>query len=302
MLAAGGCGVTGWGSRRGHPRDGPAVPRAVARRAWPPPPPPPPRPFWVCDPRGGRPRGLVAASLGELREQDGTAVDTEGFFGALPPHTPLVALAPGQRWDPRKAEPFWGCWQPEPPREHGAPPGAELARVTVALTRAGPRDLLGRLRVTAAIRGLRCDLGAAGPERLLRKRPLWHRVLRQLHGPEHTSWGGQWNQSGGWQLCDPGRRSALCFASRYPTVLQGGPPCPPKLPCAAPPPPPKHARTPRREGGWAAPDAWVPGKGSRDFPMCYSRRLLLGRVGGGRDGTPRVTPPHLGGPEASRVF
>ncbi|XP_065509904.1 lipid transferase CIDEB-like isoform X7 [Caloenas nicobarica] len=186
MLAAGGCGVTGWGSRRGHPRDGPAVPRAVARRAWPPPPPPPPRPFWVCDPRGGRPRGLVAASLGELREQagaalalgprvtlalaqDGTAVDTEGFFGALPPHTPLVALAPGQRWDPRKAEPFWGCWQPEPPREHGAPPGAELARVTVALTRAGPRDLLGRLRVTAAIRGLRCDLGAAGPERLLRE-------------------------------------------------------------------------------------------------------------------------------------
>lgn len=34
--------------------------------------------------------------------EDGTAVDTEGFFGALPPHTPLVALAPGQRWDPRE--------------------------------------------------------------------------------------------------------------------------------------------------------------------------------------------------------
>lgn len=37
--------------------------------------------------------------------EDGTAVDTEGFLGALPPHTPLVALGPGQRWEPPKVSP-----------------------------------------------------------------------------------------------------------------------------------------------------------------------------------------------------
>ncbi|XP_074991355.1 lipid transferase CIDEB-like isoform X2 [Calonectris borealis] len=75
--------------------------RAVARRAWSP-PAPQPRPFWVCDQRRGRPRGLVAASLEELREQagealslrprvtlvlaeDGTAVETEGFSGRWRP-------------------------------------------------------------------------------------------------------------------------------------------------------------------------------------------------------------------------
>lgn len=59
----GGC----WGIRTQQPRD-PVVPRAVARRAWPP-PAPQARPFWVCDQRRGRPRGLVATSLQELQEQ-----------------------------------------------------------------------------------------------------------------------------------------------------------------------------------------------------------------------------------------
>uniref|UniRef100_A0A8B9N567 CIDE-N domain-containing protein n=1 Tax=Accipiter nisus TaxID=211598 RepID=A0A8B9N567_9AVES len=153
----GGAGGTGLmaGGRRGPPGEGHGhVPRAVARRAWSP-PAPQPRPFWVCDRRRGRPRGLVAASLEELREQDGTAVETEGFFGALAPHTPLMALAPGQHW--------------EPPKERGSRPGAEVARVTVALTKANPHDLVGQLRVTAAVRGLRCDVGGLGPERLLRE-------------------------------------------------------------------------------------------------------------------------------------
>ncbi|XP_068520673.1 lipid transferase CIDEB isoform X1 [Anas acuta] len=96
--------------------------------------------------------------------EDGTAVDTEGFLGALPPHTPLVALGPGQRWEPPKAVTFGGQWEPP-----GARGGDEVARVTVALARAGPQDLVGRLRVTAAVRGLRCDVVGLGPERLLRE-------------------------------------------------------------------------------------------------------------------------------------
>ncbi|XP_074991424.1 lipid transferase CIDEB-like isoform X2 [Calonectris borealis] len=158
--------------------------RAVARRAWSP-PAPQPRPFWVCDQRRGRPRGLVAASLEELREQagealslrprvtlvlaeDGTAVETEGFFGALAPHTLLVALAPGQHWEPPKAGLFAERWEPAVPQ--GSRPGEEeVARVTVALAKASPRDLVGQLRVSAAVRGLRCDVGGLGPERLLRE-------------------------------------------------------------------------------------------------------------------------------------
>uniref|UniRef100_A0A8C3CRH2 CIDE-N domain-containing protein n=1 Tax=Cairina moschata TaxID=8855 RepID=A0A8C3CRH2_CAIMO len=151
-------------------------------KAWPT-PAPPPRPFWVCDHRRGRPRGVLAAGLEELRGQaaealglplpvelvlaeDGTAVDTEGFLGALPPHTPLVALGPGQRWEPPKVSPR----NPQPP------PPSGVARVTVALARAGPQDLVGRLRVTAAVRGLRCDVVGLGPERLLR----WVELLRLL--------------------------------------------------------------------------------------------------------------------------
>uniref|UniRef100_A0A8B9N8H3 CIDE-N domain-containing protein n=1 Tax=Accipiter nisus TaxID=211598 RepID=A0A8B9N8H3_9AVES len=151
---------------------------AVARRAWSP-PAPQPRPFWVCDRRRGRPRGLVAASLEELREQagealslgplvtlvlaeDGTAVETEGFFGALAPHTPLMALAPGQHWEPPKSF-------VSPIIHFGPSDTPPVARVTVALTKANPHDLVGQLRVTAAVRGLRCDVGGLGPERLLRE-------------------------------------------------------------------------------------------------------------------------------------
>ncbi|KAM7074382.1 lipid transferase CIDEB isoform 1-T1 [Ciconia maguari] len=181
--------VEGWGTQGrdagGNHVKGTAIPRAVARRAWSP-PAPQPRPFWVCDRRRGRPRGLVAASLEELQEQagdalslgplvtlvlaeDGTAVETEGFFRALAPHTPLMALAPGQHWEPPKAGLSGEHWEPEIPRARGSRPGDEVARVTVALAKASPHDLVGQLRVTAAVRGLRCDVGGLGPERLLRE-------------------------------------------------------------------------------------------------------------------------------------
>ena len=52
-----------------------------------------------------------ALSLGPLvtlvLAEDGTAVETEGFFGALAPHTPLMALAPGQHWEPPKVRLHW---------------------------------------------------------------------------------------------------------------------------------------------------------------------------------------------------
>ena len=40
--------------------------------------------------------------------------------------------------------------------------------MTLSLAKSSPHDLVGQLRVTAAVRGLRCDVGGLGPERLLR--------------------------------------------------------------------------------------------------------------------------------------
>ncbi|XP_074838814.1 lipid transferase CIDEB isoform X2 [Carettochelys insculpta] len=78
---------------------------------------PPQRPFRVCDHRRGARTGLVAATLQELLvkapeallvagparlvlEEDGTAVQSEAFFEALPPDTALMLLGPGQGWSP----------------------------------------------------------------------------------------------------------------------------------------------------------------------------------------------------------
>lgn len=101
-----------------------------------------------------------------------------------------------------------------------------------------------------------------------RTRPLWHRVLRQLRGREHRVGAG-----GGARAAQASLRprEALCPLLRV-SVSHSPPgetPVPQPLLC-----PPEHARTappshPKAGGGWAAPDAWVPGKGSRDFPMCY---------------------------------
>ncbi|XP_058716948.1 lipid transferase CIDEB-like [Poecile atricapillus] len=147
--------------------------RSAVQRFWDPSPPrpspTPARPFWVS-PGGvgegrarvgeGRPRGVLAATLGELREQvssvlalppplslvlaeDGTLLENEEFFGTLPPHTALQALGPGQRWEPPQDPPSWDLG--------GGPGGLPQPQ----------------------IRGLRLDLGGFGTERLLRELLRW---------------------------------------------------------------------------------------------------------------------------------
>lgn len=79
---------------------------------------------------------------------------------------------------------FGGQWEPP-----GARGGDEVARVTVALARAGPQDLVGRLRVTAAVRGLRCDVVGLGPERLLRWVPKNPKKVPPTHRNPGWVWG-----------------------------------------------------------------------------------------------------------------
>ncbi|XP_058679028.1 lipid transferase CIDEB-like [Ammospiza caudacuta] len=143
--------------------------RSVSRLLFGPAPPGPapsrPRPFWVSPAPGGegRPRGVLAASLGELRQQppalalaeDGTLVEDEEFFGTLPPHTALQALGEGQRWEPPESPPgFAPLLVPSPAPPELVRPNAlirELLRLLASLCGALGWALLG---VSAALRPL----------------------------------------------------------------------------------------------------------------------------------------------------
>ncbi|XP_063997887.1 lipid transferase CIDEB-like [Pogoniulus pusillus] len=154
--------------------------RAITNWAWPS-QAPRPKPLWVCDKRG-RQRGLLVTGLEELRRQaaealslppelslvlprDGSSVASQGVLELLPPHSLLLALEPGQSWEPPKPQLLQEL---EVPRQRRAQDGTEVAQVTLALTKSSPEELLGQLRVTASVRSLRWDVAGLGPERLLR--------------------------------------------------------------------------------------------------------------------------------------
>ncbi|XP_066065140.1 lipid transferase CIDEB-like [Chamaea fasciata] len=137
-------------------RDTMEAPRSLSRRFWGPAPPgpspTPARPFWVSPGGGeGRPRGVLAASLGELREQAGSAL-------GLPPPLSLALAEDGTL-----APPSWELGGARGRVPEGPP---EVARLSLLVAQGDPR---GRLRLAAQIRGVRWDLGALGPERMFRE-------------------------------------------------------------------------------------------------------------------------------------
>ncbi|KAJ3584621.1 hypothetical protein NHX12_015116 [Muraenolepis orangiensis] len=95
--------------------------KSVTRRVW----SPPQRPFRVCSHNRETRKGVTAGTLEELRErasqalllslstaaslvllvceEDGTQVDSEDFFMALPDNTVLMALESGDTWRPLPA-------------------------------------------------------------------------------------------------------------------------------------------------------------------------------------------------------
>ncbi|XP_050572970.1 cell death activator CIDE-B [Cygnus atratus] len=107
---------------------------------------------WPRNPPEASPPAAPSAGPAVTGNPPGTPWDSPGTLPGPPSYGRAAAVTFGGQWDPP-----------------GARGGDEVARVTVALARAGPRDLVGRLRVTAAVRGLRCDVAGLGPERLLRE-------------------------------------------------------------------------------------------------------------------------------------
>ncbi|KAJ3584019.1 hypothetical protein NHX12_014516 [Muraenolepis orangiensis] len=157
--------------------------KSVTRRVW----SPPQRPFRVCSHNRKTRKGVTAGTLEELRErasqalllslstaaslvllvceEDGTQVDSEDFFMALPDNTVLMALESGDTWRPLPGAVIMS--QMQKPRN-----GKDIARVTFDLYRTHPKDVFGSLSVKATYRGLysiAADFQCLGPKKILRE-------------------------------------------------------------------------------------------------------------------------------------
>ncbi|XP_071340431.1 lipid transferase CIDEA [Trachinotus anak] len=117
-----------------------------------------PRRFTVCTQSRRRRRGLAASSLDELLEQaarvfvmschvltlvleeDGTVVDSEEFFQALPCNTSLMVLEKGETWTQNKILPSF-----RQPKRNG------IAKLTFDLYKLHPKDFLCCLGIKATL-------------------------------------------------------------------------------------------------------------------------------------------------------
>ncbi|XP_032407955.1 uncharacterized protein LOC116712168 [Xiphophorus hellerii] len=97
------------------------------------------RPAWRRSDSPVCPLGVQAAAVFTLSccsvltlvlEEDGTVVDSEEFFQALPSGAPLMVLDEGQTWFQSKVRPRKGRGPP-PPADGGEPPGQSGLKVLV---------------------------------------------------------------------------------------------------------------------------------------------------------------------------
>ncbi|KAK0139265.1 Cell death activator CIDE-B [Merluccius polli] len=124
---------------------------------------------------------LSAVSMVLVCEEDGTEVDSEDFFMALPDNTVLMALESGQTWSPQPVCPAQGRGGSSDLRgavvshsqgKNKPRTGKDIARVTFDLYRTHPRDVFGSLSVNATYRGLYsvgADFQCLGPKKILRE-------------------------------------------------------------------------------------------------------------------------------------
>ncbi|XP_070584172.1 lipid transferase CIDEB [Erythrolamprus reginae] len=155
----------------------------ISRRVWSP-SPPPQRPFRVCDHKRNTRKGLMASTLEDLLnkaretllisgiiflvlEEDGTLVETEGFFQILEDNTSLMVLEKGQKWTHGKSISHSFGLSGDKPRH-----SKDIARITFDVYKLNPRDLFGSLNVSATFYGLysmSCDFKCLGPKKVLRE-------------------------------------------------------------------------------------------------------------------------------------
>lgn len=121
------------------------------------------RPFRVTNADRSLKKGIMACSLGDLinkvrdslsilcisdvvLDEDGTGVDTEGFFQALPENSVFMVLEKDQKWTPNTNSPSRD--QPSDFRLR-----TDVAKLTFDLYKKNPEDFIGCLNVKATFYG-----------------------------------------------------------------------------------------------------------------------------------------------------
>ncbi|XP_061664043.1 cell death activator CIDE-B isoform X2 [Syngnathoides biaculeatus] len=142
------------------------------------------RPFRVRSHRREAKKGITAGTLEELKErvrlalslaslaslvceEDGTEVDSDDFLATLPDNAAMVALEPGQAWQPAPGTAVARCQDKTKSKA-----GKDIASVTLDLYKMNPKDVFGSLSVKATFQGLysvSADFQCLGPKKVLRE-------------------------------------------------------------------------------------------------------------------------------------
>ncbi|KAA0723137.1 Cell death activator CIDE-B [Triplophysa tibetana] len=155
--------------------------KSVSKRVW----AAPQRPFRVCSWNRETKKWVTAGTLEELKEraaqallmstlltlvceEDGTELDSDEFFMALPDNTVFMGLKPGESWKPHPLNQRDG----HKPRDNKPRAGKDIAQVTFDLYKKSPKDVFGSLNVKATYQGLysvSADFQCLGPKKFLRE-------------------------------------------------------------------------------------------------------------------------------------
>ncbi|XP_017893936.1 PREDICTED: cell death activator CIDE-3 isoform X3 [Capra hircus] len=104
-------------------------------------------------------------------EEDGTTVETEGYFQSLADDTVFMVLHKGQKWQPPSEQSTQ--YQLTLSRK---PAKIDVARVTFDLYKVNPQDFIGCLNVKATLYGtysLSYDLHCSGAKRIMKEALRW---------------------------------------------------------------------------------------------------------------------------------
>ncbi|CAN9512524.1 unnamed protein product [Ophioblennius macclurei] len=155
------------------------------------------RPFKVTNAERSVKKGIMAESLEDLMtkvceslssscvsvlvlDEDGTGVDTEGFFQTLPDNAVLMVLEEGQKWTPHANGLSRGHFiQREVQRR------TDVAKVTFDLYKNHPKDFIGCLNVKATLYGaytMSYDLRCYAAKKMLKEALRWTVFSMQATG------------------------------------------------------------------------------------------------------------------------
>uniref|UniRef100_A0A672IQ13 Cell death inducing DFFA like effector c n=1 Tax=Salarias fasciatus TaxID=181472 RepID=A0A672IQ13_SALFA len=152
-----------------------------------------PKPFRVTNAERSVKKGIMAESLEELMtkvceslssscvsvlvlDEDGTGVDTEGFFQTLPDNAVLMVLEEGQKWTPHTVSLIQSKKQQQ---------RTDVAKVTFDLYKNNPKDFIGCLNVRATLYGaytMSYDLRCYAAKKMLKEALRWTVFSMQATG------------------------------------------------------------------------------------------------------------------------